>query len=506
MRISNPSGPQPPGSHRARIASNVLIMSAGQVLTWVLSFGYFVIIGRYLGPDDFGELMLARSLVLVIWLLSTLGMETFVTRAIAREPGRAGSITSAAVIARVSLGLPLIVVVLVVMRFAHLNPDVAAATLFFGIAETLWSLQRVLVAAYQGRERMALGVAWSLSRNLLELALAAVVIWRQGPVYAFAAIDIPIAVALAVPTLVWMRQIGRLTYRVATQDLRDVVVGGLAFWANDVFFTVYLYIDSIMLAALAGTVAVGIYTPATKLFSVTMFLTGIIGPATLPHLSRLGVDRGEEFRNAARKVLSLFLVAGVPITIALATFSVPLIVTVFGPAYRESAPVLVVVSLAIVPMFLNFQFSQILAASDRQWWWAAALAGSCVLNPILNLILIPLGQQQWKNAAVGAALAWLLTELVEVAYGFILLADIVWSRVLARCAIGVGIAGILQAATIWLVGAFWLPLAEGVALAVFAGVAVASGAIPWDDVRLVRETLLQQMRGRTMRPGVVIAD
>jgi O-antigen/teichoic acid export membrane protein len=340
---------------------------------------------------------------------------------------------------------------------------------------------------------MALNSIWTLGRNAMSLILAAAIIHFGGGIVAFAASEIPIAVILLAVTLAWMRQFGRLTPRVPLETIREVVVGGLPFWANEVFFTVYLYIDAVILAALAGAAAVGIYAPATQMFSVAMFLTGIIGPATLPQLSRLGVNRGEEFRQAARKVLSLFIIAGVPITIGLTTFAQPLIVTIFGPAYRSSAPVLVILSLAIVPMFLNFQFSQTLAASDRQWRWAAALAGACLLNPVLNVMFVPLAQHDWHNAALGAALAWLVTELAEVVYGTALLAPIVLSKDLARTAAQVGIAGGIQLAAVWFLGSIWLPLGEMVGAVLFSVGVVVLGAIPREDLRLLAQVVSRRV-------------
>ena len=267
--------------------SNVLAMGTGQMGTWVLSLGYFVVLGRYLGPGRFGELVLAKSIVAVLWLFAALGMETLITRAIARSPDHAGRLASTAIIVRTALAVPLLATLYVVSQVAHMNADVTTAAYIFAVAEILWAVQRVFLATFQGRETMSLSAMWMLARNGLELGLALVVIWRHGGVVALAAIEIPNAIVLLLVSARWMRRFGHISWRVKRDDVREVIVGGLGFWANEVFFTVYLYIDSVILAAMAGTVALGIYAPATKLFSVPMFLTGIIGPATLPQLSGL---------------------------------------------------------------------------------------------------------------------------------------------------------------------------------------------------------------------------
>src|SRR4051794_20368157 len=93
---------------RQRIVSNVLSMGIGQVSTWSLSLAYFVMLGRYLGPNRFGELALAKSVVAVLWLGATLGMEILITRAVARTPERAGELTSAGILARAALAIPVL--------------------------------------------------------------------------------------------------------------------------------------------------------------------------------------------------------------------------------------------------------------------------------------------------------------------------------------------------------------------------------------------------------------
>ena len=152
-------------------------------------------------------------------------------------------------------------------------------------------------------------------------------------------------------------------------------------------------------------------------------------------------------------------------------------------------------------MFLNFQFSQILTACDRQWWWAAALAGSCIANPVLNVVFIPIAQSHWHNGALGSALAWLVTELLEVVYGVIILREVVLDRFLVRATLAASAAGILQVAVLWAVGNIWLPAGEVAGAAVFVVGAVFLGAVSRDDIALLRDTVAR----RTARRGRVPA-
>jgi len=479
-------------------------MGIGQGATFVFTLLLFVVISRYLGPTRFGELTLAKAIVMVAWLGVTLGMETLITRTVARSPERAGTVASAAMVARGALAIPMFAAVCMYAHVAHLNAETSTAAGVYALAQAVWALERVLLATFQGREHMSLLAKWSIMRNVLSLTLVITVRVLHGGVVAIAATQIPVEVALFGVTLFWMRSFGPLTWRVSLRDLREVTQGSLAFWANEVFFTIYLYLDAVILAGLVGATAVGLYAPATQMLSSAMFFTVVIGPATLPQLSRLGVERGAKFRRAGQRVLSLFILCGVPLTIGAATFSGPVILAVFGPAYHASVVAAIAISLCILPMFLNFQFSQILAASDRQWRWTLALAGCCVVNPPLNFILIPLAQHQWHNAALGAALAWLATEILEVMYGLIILRDMVFDRAVARVLVGALAAGAAQGAVLWITASVWSPVGEALGVITFGVVAIAIGAMPRGDAALLLQAVTQRLQGS--RGGLLVAE
>jgi O-antigen/teichoic acid export membrane protein len=145
-------------------------------------------------------------------------------------------------------------------------------------------------------------------------------------------------------------------------------------------------------------------------------------------------------------------------------------------------------------MFLNFQFNQLLTARDQQWRWTVAMAMACVVNPPLNLVLIPLAQHTWHNAALGAAVAWLATEILQVIYGAIILRDVVLDRHLGRVALGALAAGAAQAGVLWVTGALWPPLGEALGVAAYGAAVVALGALPSEDVALLWRTVMRRDR------------
>ena len=74
----------------------------------------------------------------------------------------------------------------------------------------------------------------------------------------------------------------------------------LAYWAFGVFFTIYLWIDALMLSLMTNPEVVGWYGVPMKLFQTFMFLPVVISTAWLPRLVRAFLDGGSG-RSRARR-------------------------------------------------------------------------------------------------------------------------------------------------------------------------------------------------------------
>jgi O-antigen/teichoic acid export membrane protein len=482
-------------------------MCTGQVATWAISMVYTLVVSRYLGPARQGELSLAMAVVGVAALVIDLGMDTLIMRTVARAPERAGAMAGMAIAMRAAISAPMAAALYLYVDLAHLSAETRTAVYLYAAAMIIGTFRGVMWAMFQGMERMSVGAIGATVSNLLDLLAALVIIRLHDGVVAFAAASIVNTLVSLALNAGWMRGAARLSFRLSMAGVREMVVGSLAFWANTVFLSIYISIDSIILGTIAGTTAVGIYAPATKLFAVALFLPAIIGQVTLPLLSRLGAEAGADYVRVGRKTLSLLVVSAIPMTVGLATFAGPLIHLLYGLKYQQSAPVLTVLSLCVPFTFLNVELSQMLAARDRQWIWTRVMAASAVINPLLNLYLIPLAAHQWHNASVGAALALLATELLMTVYGIVVMRDVAVHAGMLRDVLGSSVAGLAQYAVIWATATLWAPIGQALGLLVYAAVAIAMGTLPREDLALMRDTLTGRARrfGERARPRVDVA-
>ncbi len=251
---------------------------------------------------------------------------------------------------------------------------------------------------------------------------------------------------------------------------------------------VYLWIDFVMLSLLTNNEVVGWYAVPTRLFQTLMFLPVAVATAWLPHFVR-GFEQGDEkLRDAARQPVELVLLLSLPIAALTAVSAGPVIHFLYGSDYAHSAPVLAILGLCIPLMYMNIMLGQVLIAMERQTVWTWVMAATTVVNPLLNLALIPLTQHRYGNGAIGAAISLLLTEIVVVAAGFWLIGRRVFDGGSARrAALGLVAAAAAGGAAYAVAGVIgWFPSLI-VGLLVFAGASAVLRVFTPGEVDLMRQ-------------------
>jgi O-antigen/teichoic acid export membrane protein len=148
-----------------------------------------------------------------------------------------------------------------------------------------------------------------------------------------------------------------------------------------------------------------------------MFIPVILSTAWLPRLAAAHAKGDSALWDAARAPLQVVLALSLPVCVGVALVSSHLIKFLYGPEFEQAIPVMTVLALSVPPMYVNIMVNQILIARRQQMLWTKAMALACVINPGLNLLLIPYFQNTTGNGAIGAAISLLVTEIVLAVIG-----------------------------------------------------------------------------------------
>jgi O-antigen/teichoic acid export membrane protein len=114
-----------------------------------------------------------------------------------------------------------------------------------------------------------------------------------------------------------------------------------------------------------------------------MFVPVILSTAWLPRLVSAFEESPQQLHRLARAPIELVLLLGLPIAGAIAAAAGPIVHILYGAAYGNSVPVMIILGLCIPPMYLNIMFGQVLTAAKRQTVWTWAMVGATVVTELL---------------------------------------------------------------------------------------------------------------------------
>ena len=362
-----------------RYASNAAWMAGERVLRIITSVFLLAFIARYLGPERFGLLKFSGCMKLAASVASVIAL---------------------ALAASGSAQVPADAVLLIVV--------VSAGNLFlaFDVIE-LYFQSRVLA-----RHTAIYKSASFFTISAVKLALVAL----QAPLLWFAVahtLEWALIAALAAgaylrhATLAQRWSFSSARARSLLRESWPEIGAGFA-------TVLCLRLDQIMIEALVGVEAVGIYSAATRLSDLWYFIPTAIVSSAFPAIIESRDKPGTAYHDDLRK---LFLVAAaVAYAIALVTVLLaPLAISVlFGAGYESGTPLLRVHIWSLVAMSLGLCSGSWIFAEGRITLSLYRMAIGAAVNAVLNWVLIPMAGPQGAAVATVVSLftAYYLFDLL----------------------------------------------------------------------------------------------
>lgn len=405
-------------SHSAGVLfRNLAILVGSQLITWLSALVWALFVPRALGPDGTGIFTLSVAASGILTVLIGIGTRPLLVREISVDRSRAGRLIPTAIILRALLAVPMLIVLGVFARVGHFRGDDVLA-LYLGWAVcVLFLIYEPIQAGLQALEKMQyLAYADILTKTCVSLISVVLVLIAPRAIGLLVLTVVVLGVVLILH-VGWMRKHFAVEWNIRREELWSLARGSLPYLGFALFFTFYLWIDALMLGVMTPDRVLGWYGLPTKLFGTLMFIPVILSTAWLPRLSASHARGDDALWRTARGPLQFVVALSLPVCVGVVLVAHDLINLLYGPAFDPAVPVMALLALSVPPMYVNIMVNQILIARQQQMLWTKAMALACVVNPALNLVLIPYFQARSGNGAIGAALSLLITELVLVVIG-----------------------------------------------------------------------------------------
>jgi O-antigen/teichoic acid export membrane protein len=464
-----------------RILKNIAALLLGQITTNLLSLLVTIYVPRRMGPTAVGELAVANILTTLLATILALGMGTLLVRDMVRSPEKAADLMGAAIALRMLMALPSLFFVAAVVWIVGYSSTTQVVIAITSVGMVLGMLSGPFESGFQAFERMKYNSLSAVVSEMIVMVASVAVIMAGGGVVWLSIVNTVAALVVLFLDLKWWLSLGAVHLHFNLKLIRYLLMGGLSFWAIGLFSTIYLYVDSFMLSVMTDDTVVGWYNVPMRLFGFLLFIPTIVGTAMFPPLARTYKQAPREMVKLARRSFNLLTCLALPIAVGGVLLSKQVIFTLYGLAFGPSIPILTVLSAMAVPMYINIQVYQLLVVTERQNAWTKVMAGACVINPLMNLVLINFYQQHHQNGAYGAAWAMLLTEGLMAVIGIALLPRGVlgWSNVVSgvKSAAAAG----LMALAIWYTRDYFIAIPIAAGGITYCGAVLLLGVFPREE-------------------------
>lgn len=162
--------------------------------------------------------------------------------------------------------------------------------------------------------------------------------------------------------------------------------------------TIFVNVDTTMLGLMKGDREVGLYSIATKVYTLVNQVIASIAWVVMPRLSGLFLNRDyKEINKVLRYVANVICVLGIPSVIGLNLLAPEIIEIIAGTGYMEAVPALHILTAALAFSLMGgFVGNIILLPSGRENVCLMSCLAGAAVNFITNMLWIP---ACGKNAA-----------------------------------------------------------------------------------------------------------
>lgn len=386
------------------VVTNTGWQFADHILRMAVGLAVGIWVARYLGPGQFGLFSYALAFVSLFSAFAHLGLEDIVIRDIVSAPACRDETLGTAFLLTLVGGVVSFLAALGSILILHpgdqLNHWLVGIIAMGAIFQSLHVIEFWFHSQVQARY-----VVFAKNGAFLFCSLLKVILILSGqPLLAFAWVaTLEIAAGAAGLIVAYSSRGNRLRdWRISRARAAGLLKDSWPLLFSGLVIMIYLRIDQVMLGEMSGSEEVGIYSVAVRLSEVWMFIPQVIFWSVFPAVVEARVNDESLLYERLQKLYNLMALTGYAVAVPVTMLAGWLVNTLFGAAYARAGAMLAVLIWA--NLFSNLEIARSAFLSSMNWTrihFLAVLLG-CLLNIVLNLLLIP------RFGGMGAVIASLV--------------------------------------------------------------------------------------------------
>ena len=417
---SPPSGKPTQGSHEAKatVARNTAVLVAAQVLGMPLTLVLNAVMARKLGPEEFGNIYLAGTLVAFGFLAVEWGQSGTLPAMIARDRTRAGALLGGGLAWRLGSSVVVYGILAAIAALFGYGSHLQATLVLVVVARIVGTLSAAYLDTARGFENTTISATSQVRYNILCVLLVLPSLLLGGRLLA---VLVALIAADFINILFILRasrvlNIGKLS--ISRPEFKSQMHEGSAFMLLGLALTLQPNVDAVLLSKLGTVAAIGWHAAARKLVGVLVFPAGAISSALYPTLCRLQAESAESFRKMVNTTMRTSVLLVVPVALGTALYA-ELGIQIFSTSlFSPAIDNLRIMAIFIFFLYFTMLLGPTLAAQGKQKAWTITQFGCVLVSAIADPLLIPWFQRRVGNGGLGVCVAAGISEALMVTVGF----------------------------------------------------------------------------------------
>ncbi len=388
-----------------RISRNIFFQGASEVISKGLQVLVMIYIARLLQSAEFGKFNFAIAFTTITLIFLDFGLQQLFIRDLSRERGLAEKYVFHSIILKSAVSLLGFAAVIFIMNAMKYPDDIRILVYLMFTYTILKSFTDVLSSVFLAFEEMQYDSVLKITRSSILTILIFLVLFTGknllliGWMYIFT----EIAVLSLCAYFVFAKFI-KFVAKIEGGLMKKITYEASPFALTLLFYSIYFYIDSIMLSKMRGIEEVGIYSAAYNITTALVFVPMIYTTAIFPILSRYHYNSSNSLEFAYKKSLLYMSMASLPVACILFFVGSNIIHFLYGAGYGRSVIVLEIIAVTIVFRFVSYLNAIVLISVEKQKQRLYIQLWTALVNIALNLYAIP------KYGYIGAAYSTVITE------------------------------------------------------------------------------------------------
>ncbi|MDR2830726.1 MAG: flippase [Methanobrevibacter sp.] len=392
---------------------NTGVLTISQIITSILAFFWTTLTMRYLEVADWGVINFAIATMGIASIFMDFGMSIYIVRDVSRNMEQASKYLGNMILLKILLSLITIFVVFIVLKLRNYSDLTVLISLIFGIQAAITSMNLLFNGIFQAFHKMKYQAFATIINSILLLSFVTITVELDLGIFYIA---LAYLISIIVTVTYSIKSIKKLVDNIKIEfDFKfwiEVMKKATPFAITSIFTSIFFMTDQVMLGAISGDYALGIYSASYRILLVFLTLYSMYTTAIFPIMSNLYKKSDNILKITFEKSVKYLLALALPICVGISFYADDIVTLICGSEYILAGSVLKILIWNLVFTFINGISDSLLNSTNHEMGVTKRTAIAGAFNFVLNLILI--SEFSYYGATISTLLSGLLVLLLNI--------------------------------------------------------------------------------------------